>query len=160
MTKDVEEKFDLSIPRRCYHSRDCRLTKCPECGLPLIPNECSVIIAAKSDSDEVEFMSNATGSHFCNACPVIVIDSDKLEEAIMHGMRGTKNLKYLVAGIVDFKAIPEEKKHLGIGSDENPVPLVHFLPGLYKKTIITQKTTARNAPCTCGSGKKYKRCCG
>ena len=28
-----------------------------------------------------------------------------------------------------------------------------------KKPIITNKVN-RNAPCTCGSGKKYKKCCG
>ncbi|MYH39749.1 MAG: SEC-C domain-containing protein, partial [Candidatus Dadabacteria bacterium] len=24
----------------------------------------------------------------------------------------------------------------------------------------TQKKVGRNSPCPCGSGKKYKRCCG
>ncbi len=24
---------------------------------------------------------------------------------------------------------------------------------------ISEETTGRNAPCTCGSGKKYKKCC-
>ena len=28
----------------------------------------------------------------------------------------------------------------------------------YKKTI--DKKISRNEPCPCGSGKKYKRCCG
>ncbi|MFA7555823.1 MAG: PBPRA1643 family SWIM/SEC-C metal-binding motif protein [Spongiibacteraceae bacterium] len=28
------------------------------------------------------------------------------------------------------------------------------------KTIITEKTPSRNDPCSCGSGKKYKKCCG
>lgn len=27
-------------------------------------------------------------------------------------------------------------------------------------TVIAQKTPARNDPCSCGSGKKYKKCCG
>lgn len=36
---------------------------------------------------------------------------------------------------------------------------------LYKKqklsgTIIKEKKIERNAPCPCGSGKKYKKCCG
>jgi preprotein translocase subunit SecA len=26
--------------------------------------------------------------------------------------------------------------------------------------IITEKKIPRNAPCPCGSGKKYKNCCG
>lgn len=36
---------------------------------------------------------------------------------------------------------------------------------LYKKqkssgTVIKEKKIERNAPCPCGSGKKYKKCCG
>ncbi len=27
-------------------------------------------------------------------------------------------------------------------------------------TIITEKKVSRNEPCPCGSGKKFKRCCG
>ncbi|MEK6776351.1 MAG: preprotein translocase subunit SecA [bacterium] len=28
------------------------------------------------------------------------------------------------------------------------------------QTVVTGKKTGRNEPCTCGSGKKYKKCCG
>ena len=28
------------------------------------------------------------------------------------------------------------------------------------KTRIAEKTVGRNDPCPCGSGKKYKKCCG
>ena len=28
------------------------------------------------------------------------------------------------------------------------------------KTIVFDKTPNRNDPCSCGSGKKYKKCCG
>lgn len=28
------------------------------------------------------------------------------------------------------------------------------------KTLIAEKKTGRNEPCPCGSGKKYKKCCG
>ena len=28
------------------------------------------------------------------------------------------------------------------------------------RPIITEKAPGRNDPCPCGSGKKYKRCCG
>ena len=29
-----------------------------------------------------------------------------------------------------------------------------------QKTRIAEKQVGRNEPCQCGSGKKYKRCCG
>ena len=28
------------------------------------------------------------------------------------------------------------------------------------KTVTVEKTVGRNDPCPCGSGKKYKKCCG
>jgi uncharacterized protein YecA (UPF0149 family) len=28
------------------------------------------------------------------------------------------------------------------------------------KTVIKEKSPGRNDPCPCGSGKKYKKCCG
>jgi SWIM/SEC-C metal-binding protein len=28
------------------------------------------------------------------------------------------------------------------------------------KTMISEKKVGRNEPCPCGSGKKYKKCCG
>ena len=160
MTEDSKHKFDLSIPRRRYYSEDCGLDFCPECGQKLIEDNCTVIIAAKSDTDEGEFMSNLTGSHFCNSCPLVVFDSDKIEQAAKYGIRGDSNLRYLIAGIVNFNAIPQDKRHLEIGIEGNPVPLVHFLPDLNKTTLVNEKKIGRNEPCPCGSGKKYKKCCG
>ena len=28
------------------------------------------------------------------------------------------------------------------------------------KTVVVEKKIGRNEPCPCGSGKKYKKCCG
>jgi pyruvate/2-oxoglutarate dehydrogenase complex dihydrolipoamide dehydrogenase (E3) component len=33
-----------------------------------------------------------------------------------------------------------------------------MLPGL--KPVLAKKVVGRNDPCPCGSGKKYKKCCG
>ena len=160
MTETVKKKFDLSIRRRVYYSEDCGLISCPECGLPLIEDGCAVIIAIKSDKDEGEFISNMTGSRFCESCPVVVFDSAKIKQAARQGIRGDANLRYFIGGIVDFNAIPQEKRHLEIGIEGNPVPLVHFLPDLKKATVANEKKIGRNDPCPCGSGKKYKKCCG
>lgn len=160
MTEDFKNKFDLSIPRRKYYSEVCGLISCPECGLPLIEDNCTVIIGAKSDTDEGEFMSNLTGSRFCESCPVVVFDSDKVEQAAKLGIRGEKNLRYLIGGIVNFNAIPQEKRHREIGIKGNPIPLVNFLPDLKNTTIVKEKKIGRNELCSCGSGKKFKKCCG
>ena len=154
------EKIDLSVPRRKYISDECKLTTCPECGSLLIDKSCPILLYVQSETKVVELMTSLSGSHFCKSCPVVVFDSELLEQAAIIGIRGNKNLKYSIAGIVDLKAIPEDKRHLEIGIDENPVPLVYFLPELNTKTIIAENKPGRNDPCTCGSGKKYKKCCG
>ncbi len=154
------KNIDLSIPRRRYYNDKCNLTICPECGSDLIEENCTILLCAKSDSDEGEFMTNLSGSHFCNKCPVVVFDKDKVEQAATLGIRGGNNLRYLIGGIIDLDSIPDNKKHLEIGCDENPVPLVRFLPDLNNQTVIADKKPGRNEPCVCGSGKKYKKCCG
>jgi len=42
--------------------------------------------------------------------------------------------------------------------EENIVELEGFLNR--PKTTTFEKTPKRNDPCSCGSGKKYKKCCG
>lgn len=154
------KNIDLSIPRRRYYSDECSLTFCPECGSDLIEDSCTILLCAKSDTDEGEFMTNLSGSHFCNKCPVVVFDADKVEQAASLGIRGDKNLRYIIGGIIDLDSIPDNKKHLEIGCDENPVPLVRFLPDINNQTVIVDKKQGRNDPCLCGSGKKFKKCCG
>lgn len=152
--------IDLSKPRRRYYSDECNLTICPECGSDLTEENITILLCVKSDSDEGEFMTNLSGSHFCNKCPVVVFDDDMLEQAAEFGIKGNNNLKYFVAGIIDLDSIPDEKKHLELGCAENPVPLVKFLPDLSNQPVIADKKPGRNDPCLCGSGKKYKKCCG
>jgi len=100
----------LSIRRRRYYSEEYDLTTCPECNSTLTAEGCTIILAVESDTDEGEFMTNLTGSHFCNNCPVVVFDTEKVEQAAKLGIRGDNNLKYLVTGIVDLNSIPKVKK--------------------------------------------------
>ncbi len=162
------KNIDLSIPRRRYFNNECELTICPECGSDLIEESCTILLHAKSDSDDGQFMTNLSGSHFCNKCPVVVFDLEKVERGAMLGIRGSKNLKYAIEGIIDLDSIPTNKRHLEMGTDNNPIPLVQFLPGPndevvnkpINKPITSEKKAGRNEPCPCGSGKKYKKCCG
>ena len=156
----TKKDIDISKPRRRYFSNEFGLSVCPECGSGLTEEYSSILLIVKSDSDEGEFMTSLSGSHFCSNCPVVVFDSDKVELAAKVGIRGDKNLRYNIAGLIDLDAIPKDKKHLPIGCDENPIPLVQFLPDLNSKTVTDAKKPGRNDPCLCGSRKKYKNCCG
>jgi uncharacterized protein YecA (UPF0149 family) len=55
-----------------------------------------------------------------------------------------------------FERSREKKKHqkAGLpGEDDEPLP-----PPV--KPIHSEKEPGRNDPCPCGSGKKFKKCCG
>ncbi len=160
MIEDFKNKFDLSKRVRHYLSDETGMDDCPECKDPLIEEGCVVLISVKSDTDEGDFMSNLTGSCFCTSCPVVVFDSDKIEKAANLGIRGNKNISYFIRGIVNLNAIPQDKREQEIGTDENPMPLVPFLPKLDKINALSDKKIGRNDPCSCGSKKKYKKCCG
>jgi hypothetical protein len=108
--EDIKQKIDLSIRRRKYFSDEFETEICTECNSELIEEGCTIILAVKSDTNEGEFMTNLTGSHFCPNCPVVVFDNKKVEQAASLGIKGDENLKYLIAGIVDLNSIPKEKR--------------------------------------------------
>lgn len=60
--------------------------------------------------------------------------------------------------------LDEAKLHADIilDSEEGAVESIAELTTLLNKasTVTLEKTPARNDPCSCGSGKKYKKCCG
>ena len=51
---------------------------------------------------------------------------------------------------------------VSLDSNEGAVESIAELTALLNKgsTVTQDKTPARNEPCGCGSGKKYKKCCG
>ncbi|NOS73365.1 MAG: YchJ family protein [Methyloglobulus sp.] len=75
---------------------------------------------------------------------------------------GTKDNK----GIVEFKAFylnsGEEYMLHEISRFTKSNGRWFYVDGVVKKVgkIIHQSNQGKNAPCSCGSGKKFKRCCG
>ena len=54
----------------------------------------------------------------------------------------------------DKKREDQDRRKAGLpGEDEEPLP-----PPV--EPIHADKNVGRNDPCPCGSGKKYKKCCG
>ncbi|WP_290704701.1 PBPRA1643 family SWIM/SEC-C metal-binding motif protein [Amphritea sp.] len=51
---------------------------------------------------------------------------------------------------------------IAVDSTEGAVESIVGFEALINKgsTVTIEKTPARNDPCSCGSGKKYKKCCG
>lgn len=152
-------KIDLSVPKRQYGSIKAKMNKCPECGKELIVQLCVILLRVECATDAGDFFTNSNGARFCAVCPVVVFDDELLNKAALISMKNPTKLVYGNMGIVDIESIPVEKRGFEIGSEENPTPLVPFLPELVKPRVAIL-SPSQNGPCICGSGKKYKRCCG
>ncbi|MBI2519880.1 MAG: YchJ family protein [Bdellovibrio sp.] len=69
-------------------------------------------------------------------------------------------------GVVEFKAKYRHKNiehtHHECSTFQKEDGVWYFVDGKVFKTPLVQATpkVGRNEPCTCGSGKKYKKCCG
>jgi hypothetical protein len=131
---------------------------CPLCNSELEQKNESYAILTKGKGVEDTFIIGSDAGYFCKKCPTIVMDRKILENMLFAGI-GHENFSYLVAGIADLDAIPEDKEDIPLGDDDNPIPLIPFeeLPKKQAKPI--KETIGRNDPCPCGSGKKYKKCC-
>jgi len=59
--------------------------------------------------------------------------------------------------------IEKQKNKIEFGGKDFPITFKTINMDSTKqvsKSIITMKGAERNMPCPCGSGKKYKKCCG
>ena len=68
-------------------------------------------------------------------------------------------------GIVEFKASFKENGALQVHHEKSAFVRIDgkwyyhgWMP--LQQTIVKEKKVGRNDPCPCGSGKKYKKCCG
>lgn len=152
--------IDLSKRRRKYESDSQHVHICPECGAETKEEGCTIIMSVKADDDQGEFMTNVPGGHFCEKCPVVVFDEAKVDYAAKIAINRPSYNQYALCGIVDIDSIPHEKRHLELGIEGNPVPLIRFLPDKKYQKIFAKNEPGRNDPCSCGSGKKHKKCCG
>ena len=156
------KKYDASIRRRMYWSNEIQLSRvCPECGGPLEKEYHIYVLLVKERKDVIPFMAGNDGGRFCSKCPVVVLDNEVFARGAVAG-GASEFRKFTVAGIVDIEAIPEDKKNIPLGEEDNPIPLVEFIQtkdGSKKAEPVRGKKIGRNEPCPCGSGKKYKKCC-
>jgi hypothetical protein len=68
------------------------------------------------------------GGYFCGRCPVVVLDHKTFSDlaALGIGIRSANDIQFVVLGMVDLAAVPQEKRHLPFDDKSNPLPLVKF----------------------------------
>lgn len=74
----------------------------------------------------------------------------ELSEFIIEGSK-SDNSNFELPFLEDFNSLENELKDSGNSQ---------FYGGYNTKPIKVEKKVGRNEPCPCGSGKKYKKCCG
>jgi hypothetical protein len=120
-------KFPPSVPRRAYSSdKVSSPSHCPECGGRTEPGNHTYMMAVRYRGEVHPFVVGTTGGWFCKECPVIVLDNDAFAAYVRLVMPHAKGYEFLVLGIVDLDAVPQEKRRLPFDEKTNPIPLVEF----------------------------------
>lgn len=121
--------IDITIPRECvYQEFEEQPGPCPRCGSPLQQSRQTYLVATRRGKELTDnFIVGSDMGWFCARCPTVVINPEKVSELLMHPLpRWDIGTGFAVVGIIDLDAVPEEKHHLPLGDDDNPIPLVEF----------------------------------
>ncbi len=122
-------KVDLTLPRECHiQSFRGQPGPCPNCGARLQQEYASFMVATRRGKRIPEsFVMGGQFGWFCAACPTVVIDSREAEAMLYPGLSRWKvGNEWAVLGMVNLEAVPPDKRHLPLGTDENPYPLVEL----------------------------------
>ena len=128
------KKFDAAIPRRMFWSeRLVNKKKCPLCHSTLENEYHHYIMVTRSGEETTALGAANDYGAFCPECPVVVLDKNGFERLARENVeknpdwKMSGDLSFIVIGIVNLNAVPEDKRHLPLGGDDNPIPIVEFL---------------------------------
>ena len=121
--------IDLTLARMCcYRAFDDQPGPCPNCGSALMQHYASYLISTGEQGQAADsFISGSKAGWFCTQCPTVVINSQAVGQLLSHRLpRWNVGQRFAVLGIVDFDAVPPERRRLPLGGDDNPIPLIAF----------------------------------
>jgi len=124
-----ETPIDITVPRECiYQQFKGHPGPCPRCGGPLQQsNQAYLIVTKRGEEITDSFIIGSDFGWFCTRCPTVIINTDQVSEMLQYSLpHWDVGTEFAVAGIIDLNAIPEEKRDLPLGDDDNPIPLVEF----------------------------------
>jgi len=137
------KKFAASVPRKMLWSTDVGGTDtCPECHGKLEQERHSYLMLTREGKDNQQFIVGNEHGYFCDQCPVVVLDYEAFAEKAMACNPSSSSFEFMVPGIIDFDAIPEDKADIPLGDDDNPIPLMRFTN--YEDTKPYQRNRRRN----------------
>lgn len=121
--------LNLKVPREAvYQSFKGHPGACPKCHGELLRSTQTYMVATRYGKELGDtFVIGGDFGWFCTQCPVVVIDADRVGEMMSVGKPGWRvGPEFLVLGIVNLDAIPQNKRHLPLGASGNPMPLIQF----------------------------------
>jgi len=121
--------IDVTIPRECiYKQFERHPGPCPRCGGSLQQSRQTYLVDTWRGKELADsFIIDGDIGWFCTRCPTVVINPEEVSEFLMHHLpHWDVGEEFTIAGIVDLDAVPEEKRDLPLGDDDNPIPLVEF----------------------------------
>jgi len=121
--------IDIAIPRECiYQQFEGHPGPCPRCGGRLQSHPATYLVATRRGKKSTDsFLVGGDPGWFCARCPTVVINPEEMSGYLLHRLpHWDVSTEFVVLGIVDLDAIPEEKRDLPLGDDDNPIPLVEF----------------------------------
>jgi hypothetical protein len=129
MTNKQAPPIDPSVPRVCiYQAFEKEPGPCPRCGGALHQEHQLYAIATRRGRQMTDtFMISGDFGWYCEDCLTVVINPEKVGEMLSFSKPGWDTGEaFAVLGLVDLSAVPEEKSHLPLGDEDNPIPLVEF----------------------------------
>ncbi len=154
----TSDKYPASLPRRMHWSNDIGgHTICPDCGTPLESEHHAYMLVTRRGGEMDFHIVGNTAGNFCERCPLLVLDREKFENFVAIAARPRGGVEYMVMGIIDLDAVPEDKKGLPFDDDTNPVPLVEFTNVGGKKPSLRSTPSRSSAPKRSGRRKRKTR---
>jgi len=118
---------EFATPKKMYWSDSVRgTTQCPDCQAALIPQQHSYLMVLRHGESMDSQIVGSVGGHFCPACPVVVLERARFDEYAATSRAAGTASDYVVLGLVDLSAVPEDKSRLPFDEVDNPLPLIMF----------------------------------
>ena len=142
------KKIDPSVPREMFwFSKTSNKGFCPKCNSKLENEYQSYSLLTKQKKEIEELIVGCKAGYFCPNCSVVVLKRKSFVELLSYESPPVS--KFAVVGLVDIDMIPKGKRHLPIGTPENPTPVVRFIhPAQDKKTAPVKRTSKKNSQST------------
>ena len=135
----------------------------PETAEKLMRSRYSAYVTLNIDYLHSSLHPDHQKDHDLDAARKWAAESDWVSLEIINTSKGGQSDE---SGVVEFKANYREKGKVRLLHEISNFEKVDgnwkYVDGEMPKpeTVINDKKVGRNDPCVCGSGKKYKKCCG